>query len=156
MPYRKAVPLIALLVGAVAAAGITGYLVRRSGHGRQRPAASSATTTAATKHLSPAAAEALASRLRSGDPEQVREAVVLPGGVAPPARFVTELHRLATLRFDTATFRDNGDGTAQVRAEAARAGQAAQAWTAYLVWESNRWKLSTTVPAPASSSSASP
>jgi len=116
----------------------------------QRTVLSTATTTTPkttpNRNLSPEAAVALSSQLRSGRADQVRQAVVLPQGTSPPARFVTGLHRLKALTFDTTTFRDNGDGTAQVQAEVTGAGQRVQMWTAYLVWESNTWKLSATMP----------
>jgi hypothetical protein len=136
-----AVPIVVLLT-----VGVGGYLGLRSGPERRKPAPSSAATVTPNPPLSPAAATALSVRLRSGDADQVRQAVVLPDGTSPPARFVAELHRLNALTFATATFRDTGDGTAQVQAKAGRTGQGADTWTAYLVWESDTWKLSMTLP----------
>jgi len=119
--------------------GLVGYLALRTDHGAaERP-----------PDLTAEAATELSSDLRSGEVEKVSRAVVLPAGTTPPPpTFVSDLHGLHLLTFDTATFQYTGSDTGQVRVTMQTAGEQTSTWLAYLAWESGRWKLSTTVPSP--------
>ena len=63
----------------------------------------------------------------------------------PSPEFVAQLHQLSDLSFDPASFRDFGDGTAQVDARVTPGNGQSTTWTTYLVLDESGWKLSATV-----------
>ena len=102
---------------------------------------------AATTPLTEEQALSLATDLTSGDEDRVRSAVAVAPGQKLNAAAVAELESIKSVDFDLTTFRDRGDGTAQVRARILLKGAgSATTWAVGLVDDHGTWRISWTEP----------
>jgi hypothetical protein len=136
------VPVVVVVVAVVAVAVFV--LVNRDD---TRAAAGSPSTSHSPERLTSAEASQLADDVTSGDEKRVRAAVALsPEQPLDPAA-VSGLATLEAMTFDVGTFRDLGDGTAEVTARVVMPGGAQPTmWTVRLVAVDQEWLISSTEP----------
>jgi hypothetical protein len=136
------VPVVAVVVAVAAVAVIV--LANRDD---TRAAAGSSSTSHGPGRLSSAEASRLAEDVTSGDEKRVRAAVAVSPEQPLDAAAVSGLGAIESMTFDVGTFRDLGDGTAEVTARVVMPGGAQPAvWTVRLVAVDQEWLISSTEP----------
>ena len=134
-----------LAVIAVAAilltAGIAGLFIWSSNRNAAEVVPASVPFTSDT-------ASSLSEALTSGDSIRVGEVVTLPPGTSVPQAFLVQMSDLSSLEFDTDSFIERRDGTAEVAALSIATDGTATRWTSHLVLADGRWKLAATVRTP--------
>ena len=109
------------------------------------PSTDSPSTSHSPGRLSSAAASRLANDVTSGDEKRVRAAVAVSPEQPLDAGAVSALAAVEAMSFDVRTFRDLGDGTAEVTARVDMPGAAQPtAWTVRLVTVDQEWLISST------------
>jgi hypothetical protein len=136
--------VVPVLVAAVAAVAVL-VLVNRDD---TRAAEGSPLAARGPERLTSAEAARLADDVTSGDEKRVRAAVAVAPEQPLDAAAVSGLAALETMTFDVGTFRDLGDGVAEVTARVVVPGAAQPTvWTVRLVAVDREWLISSTEPA---------
>jgi hypothetical protein len=137
---KVVVPVVVAVVAAVAVL----VLVNRD----DTRAAGSPSAAHSPERLTSAEAARLADDVTSGDEKRVRAAVAVAPEQPLDAAAVSGLATLEAMTFDVATFRDLGDGVAEVTARVVVPGAAQPTlWTVRLVAVDREWLISSTEPA---------
>jgi len=92
-------------------------------------------------------ASRLADDVTSGDEQRVRAAMAVSPEQSLAADAVSGLAAIETMTFDVRTFRDLGDGIAEVAAQVVLPGAKPVAWKVRLVRVRQQWLISSTEPA---------
>ncbi|WNV84886.1 hypothetical protein [Umezawaea sp. Da 62-37] len=106
-------------------------------------AAAPSSTMPVSASLDPADAARLADEVVSGDERRVREVVALPSEQELDPAAIAGLAAMGPLAFDLGTFRDRGDGRAEV---VARDG-AQMRWLVGLLVVGGQWRIELAEPA---------
>lgn len=138
---KVVVPVVVVAVAAV----VVLVLANRDD---TRAAGASPSTSHSPGRLTSTEASRLASDVTSGDEKRVRAAVAVSPEQPLDAGAVSGLAAIETMTFDVRTFRDLGDGTAQIAAKVVMPGGAQPTtWTVRLVAVDREWLISSTEPA---------
>jgi hypothetical protein len=109
------------------------------------PSTGSPSTSHGPGQLTSAAASRLANDVTSGDEKRVRAVVAVSPEQPLDAGAVSALAAIEAMSFDVRTFRDLGDGTAEVTARVDMPGAAQPTgWTVRLVAVNQEWLISST------------
>ena|SRR5690349_3509984 len=140
IPGKVVVPVVLVFVAAVVVIVLAGR--------QDTQAADPPKTAPGPGPLTSAAAARLADDVTSGDEKRVRTAVAVSPDQPLDAAAVSGLAAIRSMTFDPHTFRDLGNGAAEVTAQVVEPGDAqAVEWTVRLVAVDGKWLISSTEPA---------
>jgi hypothetical protein len=141
IPGKVLVPAMLVFIVAVTVAVIV--LARKD----DTQAVADSPSTSSPPALPAAEASRLAGDVTSGDEKRVRAAVAVAPEQPLDAEALSGLAAIESMAFDLRTFRDHGNGTAEVTAQVVMPGAQPVAWKVRLVAADRKWLISSTEPA---------
>jgi hypothetical protein len=141
MSRRLWIPLAALTLVAAVVVGLSLSMKARSGSARTGLIGSKSTPRVTAPVFPPARARTLERELRSGDQEQLSDALALPDGQALDPGLMSGLRQLGRVSLDESSFVIRDGHTAQMDAVVVGSNGRSSPWTVYLTNSGGVWKV---------------